>query len=196
MKPFSAACQNNRDPILAVIEPLFSNFKHILEIGSGTGQHAVYFAEKMPHLIWHTSDQLANHEAILQWVDDAGLANVKSPLVLDVTQTPWPKLSVDAVFSANTTHIMSWESVELFFAGAGTLLSPGGLLLLYGPFNYGGRYTSNSNSAFDLWLKERDPLSGIRNFESLCELAETHGMQFRQDNEMPANNRILSWLKT
>ncbi len=195
MKPFSAACQNNREPILAVIEPLFSNCKHILEIGSGTGQHAVYFAEKMPHLSWHTSDLLANHEGILQWLDDARLSNVKSPLELDVTQTSWPERPVDAVFSANTAHIMSWKSVEMFFVGTGALLSSGGLFVLYGPFNYGGRYTSDSNNAFDQWLKERNSLSGIRDFELLCELAEKHGMQLNQDYEMPANNRILSWLK-
>ncbi|MEE9395561.1 MAG: DUF938 domain-containing protein [Methylococcales bacterium] len=195
-KPFSASCQNNREPILAVIEPLFSNCKHILEIGSGTGQHAVYFAEKMPHLIWHSSDQLENHEGIVQWLDDAGLANVKSPLELDVTQALWPELLVDAVFSANTAHIMSWKSVEMFFARTGALLPPGGLFVLYGPFNYGGRFTSNSNSDFDRWLKERNPRSGIRDFESLYELAEKHDMRLKQDYEMPANNHILIWLKT
>lgn len=194
-KPYAEACDRNKAPILAVIELLFEDCTSVLEIGSGTGQHAVFFAEKLPHLIWHTSDVKENHTDIKAWVQDAGLTNLRSPLMLDVTQVEWPQVSIDAIFSANTAHIMHWESVEKFFAGAGKLLPEGGKFILYGPFNYQNQYTSDSNANFDLWLKARDPQSGIRNFEDLDNLAKSAGMEFRQDYEMPANNRILYWQK-
>lgn len=195
MKPFSQACINNREPILQVIQPLFCNCRQVLEIGSGTGQHAVYFANKMPWLTWYTSDLYQHHAGIQQWLIEAGLPNIRGPLELDVLQTEWPKLNIDAVFSANTVHIMAWPAVERMFEGIGHLLTTKGLFVLYGPFNYNNEYTSESNDGFDCWLKERDPYSGIRDFEALNELAEKAGMLFQQDDEMPANNRILHWLK-
>ncbi len=195
MKPYAESCDQNRDPILRVIAPLFSGCRDILEIGSGTGQHAVYFAAKLPYLVWHTSDRLANHPGIKLWLDEAGLANTRLPLVLDVASSPWPAISVDGVFSANTAHIMHWPEVEALFAGVGELLPPGGLFALYGPFNYGGRYTSDSNARFDGWLKAQDPYSGIRHFEELQVLAATAGMALHDDFEMPSNNRILCWIK-
>ena len=195
MKPYSESCDQNRDPILAVIEPLFRERRNILEIGSGTGQHAVYFAAKMPKLVWYTSDRPDNHAGIRAWLDEAGLPNTRGPLELDVRQSPWPALDVDAVFSANTTHIMHWEEVVKLFTGVGRLLRAGGLLCLYGPFNYGGRYTSESNQEFDYWLHERDPLSGIRDVDDLNVLAGAAGMQLQDDYAMPANNRILCWRK-
>lgn len=194
-KPYAEACDRNKAPILAVIELLFEDCSSVLEIGSGTGQHAVFFAEKLPHLIWHTSDVKENHTDIKAWVQDAGLTNLRSPLMLDVMQPEWPDVKVDGVFSANTAHIMHWDAVEKFFAGAGKLLPEGGKFVLYGPFNYQNQYTSDSNANFDLWLKARDPQSGIRNFEDLDNLAKSAGMEFRQDYEMPANNRILYWQK-
>lgn len=195
-KPTAEACDRNKAPILAVIELLFEDCTSVLEIGSGTGQHAVYFAEKLPHLVWHTSDVKENHADIRAWLQDAKLSNLQGPLSLDVMQPEWPQVKVDAVFSANTAHIMHWEAVEKFFAGAGKLLPEGGKFVLYGPFNYNNQYTSDSNANFDLWLKARDPHSGIRNFEDLDNLAKSAGMEFRQDYEMPANNRILYWQKT
>lgn len=195
-KPYSPACDNNRDPILAVIRPLLEECRAVLEVGSGTGQHAVYFAERLPHLIWYTSDVSANHAGIKQWLKEADLSNTRPPAVLDVTQDRWPMLNVDAVFSANTAHIMNWRAVEKFFTGVGATLPPGGCFLLYGPFNFGGRYTSDSNARFDVWLKENDPESGIRNFEDLDLLAGQAGMRMKQDYAMPANNRILYWEKT
>ncbi len=192
-KPFSEACAENQTPILAVIEPLFRGCANVLEIGSGTGQHAVHFAAQLPHLVWHTSDVAAHHAGIQMWLDEAGLANVRPPLRLDVVRDPWPELAVDAVFSANAVHIMGWAAVEALFAGVGKLLPEGGLLVLYGPFNYGGQYTSASNARFDQWLKQRDPQSGIRDFDDLNRLAEQAGMGFQQDVEMPVNNRILVW---
>jgi SAM-dependent methyltransferase len=194
-KPYSEACDRNRDPILAVIEPLLVECKAVLEIGSGTGQHAVYFAEKMPHLLWHTSDRDEYHQGIGQWLEEARLANLRPPLSLDVTRWPWPALAVDAVFSANTAHIMHWSEVEALFSGVGELLPENGFFLLYGPFNYEGRYTSDSNERFDARLKSRDPLSGIRDFEALVRLASRAGLLLRQDFAMPANNRILFWEK-
>lgn len=194
-KPYAEACDRNKAPILAVIELLFEDCKSVLEVGCGTGQHAVFFAEKLPHLIWHTSDVKENHADIKAWVQDAKLSNLRSPLALDVMQPEWPQVSIDAIFSANTAHIMHWQAVEKFIAGAGKLLPEGGKFILYGPFNYQNQYTSDSNANFDLWLKARDPQSGIRNFEDLDNLAKSAGMEFRQDYEMPANNRILYWQK-
>jgi len=194
-KPYCSACDKNRGPILSVIKPLLCCCSTVLEIGSGTGQHAVYFAEKLPHLIWYTSDLAENHDAIRIWLDEAGLPNTRSPAVLNVTQSVWPDIEVDAAFSANTVHIMSWHAVKACFAGVGRRLQKNGLFLLYGPFNYKQRYTSESNERFDVWLKERDPQSGIRNFEDVNELAEKAGMLLERDYEMPANNRILCWKK-
>lgn len=195
MKPYSESCEQNREPILHIITPLFAPLKHILEIGSGTGQHAVYFAAKMPHLIWQPSDLEASQRGIQMWVDEANLANVRTPIYLDVRQPQWPELHVDAVFSANTTHIMHWPEVQALFAGVGQLLPPEGLFVLYGPFNYNRQYTSESNASFDNWLKARDPLRGIRDAADLNQLAEKTGMTLYEDYAMPANNRILCWKK-
>lgn len=192
-KPYSEACEQNKDPILAVIKPLFEKRRAVLEIGSGTGQHAVYFAKNLPHLRWHTSDVKDNHPAIQQWLDEAQLPNTRPPLALDLESDTWPTLVVDAVFSANTTHIMRWAAVEAFFAGVGKLLAPQGLFVVYGPFNYNGQYTSASNARFDQWLKQRDPLSGIRDVADLNRLAEQAGLRLVHDYEMPVNNRILLW---
>ena len=195
MKPYSESCDQNRDPILAVIEPLFRERRNILEIGSGTGQHAVYFAARMPHLLWHTSDRPEYHAGIRAWLDEAGLPNTRGPIELDVRRSRWPRMHVDAVFSANTTHIMHWSEVVAMFEGVGKMLGRDGLFCLYGPFNYGGAYTSESNERFDSWLHERDPMSGIRDFDDLDVLASEAGMRLQQDVAMPANNRLLCWGK-
>jgi cyclopropane fatty-acyl-phospholipid synthase-like methyltransferase len=194
-KPYAESCDENRGAILAVIGPLFADRRAVLEIGSGTGQHAVHFAVQLPHLTWHTSDLPANHAGIRAWLDEAALANTRPPLALDVTAAEWPAPAVDAVFSANTTHIMHWPMVEALFAGVGRLLPAGGRFVLYGPFNIGGRYTSPSNARFDGFLKARDPASGIRDREALERLAQAAGMALRDDVAMPANNRILVWEK-
>ncbi len=192
-KPFSESCVQNRDPILAVLNTYFSDRSHVLEIGSGTGQHAVYFGAELPHLRWQTADVAQHHAGIQQWLDEAALPNVLPPLVLDVNQTGWRSGRYDAVFSANTLHIMGWPEVEQFFAGVGAVLEPGGVLAVYGPFNYGGRYTSESNARFDVWLKTRDPGSGVRDFEAVDALAHAQGLVLQQDIAMPANNRTLVW---
>ncbi len=195
MKPYSESCVQNRDPIFSIIEPLFRDRKDVLEIGSGTGQHAVYFAARMPHLTWHTSDLAENHAGIRAWLDEAALPNTTGPVSLDVRDRAWSAPGADAVFSANTTHIMHWDSVVALFEGVGKLLVHEGLFCLYGPFNYGGEYTSESNAQFDEWLHERDPLSGIRDFDDLDRLAIQAGMRLEHDYAMPANNRILCWRK-
>jgi len=195
MKPYSESCEQNRDAILSIIKPLFATRKHVLEIGSGTGQHAVYFAQKMPQLVWHTSDKEENHQGILAWIKEAGLKNVLAPLSLDVSRNEWPTLEIDAVFSANTAHIMSWPEVVALMEGVGTQLSSNGLFVLYGPFNYGGKFSSASNARFDQWLKDRDPQSGVRDFEALDRLAKRAGMTLENDFEMPVNNRTLCWRK-
>jgi len=195
VKPYSPSCDQNREPILAVIVPLFADRQQVLEIGSGTGQHAVYFAGKLPHLHWHTSDQPVYHAGIRAWLDEAGLPNVYPPLTLDVRQAAWPELPVDAVFSANTLHIMGWDAVEACFAGVGKLLPAGGLFAVYGPFNYNGQYSSASNARFDQWLKQQDPASGIRDVADLGVLANKAGLVLQADYAMPVNNRILCWRK-
>lgn len=195
MKPYAKSCDENRDAILEIIQPLFKDRTNVLEIGSGTGQHAVYFASKMPQLTWHTSDKKENHEGILAWIKEANLNNVRAPVSLDVNRNEWPAYEVDAVFSANTAHIMSISEVEALMAGVGKQLSSNGIFALYGPFNYAGKFTSESNAHFDQWLKKRDPLSGVRDFEMLDKTALKAGMSLENDFEMPANNRILCWRK-
>jgi len=194
-KPYSDSCDQNRDSIFEVIQPLLKNKKSVLEIGSGTGQHAVYFSQKMPHLIWQTSDQQPYHQGINLWLDGAGLDNTPPPIPLNVSTDSWPDQNFDAIFSANAVHIMAWENVIDFFENAPKLLNSGGLFILYGPFNYNQQYTSESNARFDIWLKQRDPNSAIRDFEALDQLANDAGMVLQSDHALPANNRILVWVK-
>ncbi|OZA48020.1 MAG: methylase [Hydrogenophilales bacterium 17-61-76] len=170
-KPYSESCEQNREPILAVLREAFADRRRLLEIGSGTGQHAVYFAPELPQLVWQTADVRAYHPGIHAWLDEAALPNVLPPLELDVNQTHWHSGRYDAVFSANTLHIMGWPEVVRFFAGVGNVLEPGGVLVVYGPFNYNGQFTSDSNARFDAWLKARDPASGVRDFEAVDALA-------------------------
>ncbi len=195
MKPYAESCEQNRDPILAVLLELFTDRRRVLEIASGTGQHAVYFGAALPHLTWQTSELPENHAGIRAWLDEAGLPNVLPPLALDVTADAWSPGPVDAIFNANTVHIVAWPAVERMFAGIGEVLATDGCLCLYGPFNYGGTYTSESNARFDAWLKARDPHSGVRDFEAIDRLAAEQGMILVQDIAMPANNRTLVWRK-
>ncbi len=194
-KRFSPACERNRDPILAILRPVFSDRRRVLEIGSGTGQHAVYFGAALPHLLWQTSDLPENHPSIHAWLEAAHLPNVLPPLSLDVAASAWPGQRFDAVFTANTCHIMSWPEVEAMFAGIGTILEQGGLLCIYGPFNYQGAFTSASNAQFDASLRAQAPHMGIRDAENVDALAAKHGLVLQADHEMPANNRLRVWRK-
>lgn len=194
-KQFSQACENNRQPILEVLARQFSQTERVLEIGSGTGQHGVFFSAHLPHLIWQTSDLAASHPSINAWMDDEPRPNLRRPLLLDVDSEPWPDSGFDGLFSANTCHIMAWESVVNFFAGVGRHLAVGGTCCIYGPFNYRGSYTSASNARFDQWLKSQFPHQGIRDFEAVDKLALQAGLILVEDNAMPANNRLLVWRK-
>lgn len=195
MKPFAESSEQNKHAILTVLKQEFAQVQAVLEIGSGTGQHAVFFAQQFSHLIWHASDVGDNLPGITQWFNEYTGHNLFGPYQLDVTQSDWPTLQVDAVFSANTVHIMHWHAVEAMFAGIGRTLPVGGRFCLYGPFNYHGAYTSESNARFDEWLKARDPLSGVRDVDELNALASATGLQPRGDHAMPANNRTLVWVK-
>ena len=193
-KPYATSCDKNREPILAVLEEYFHDRRAVLEIGSGTGQHAVFFATRLPHLIWQTSDRPENLPGIGAWLDEAALPNTPPPLELDVEQA-WPAQRYDAVFSANTLHIMPWAAVERLFAGLACVLDEQARVTVYGPFNYGGKFTSESNANFDLWLKEKAAHQGIRDFEKVNELAEKAGLKLLEDRAMPSNNRCLIWLR-
>lgn len=196
MKPYAESCDINKDPILDVLKEVFADRKHVLELASGTGQHAVHFGRALPHLAWQTSELQQNHAGIQAWLDEARLPNVLAPLHIDANDTYWPVEHCDAIFNANTVHILSWPEVENLFAGIGRVLDSGGILCLYGPFNYNGKFTSESNARFDVWLKSRNPLSGVRDFEALNALAEAQGLTLRRDIEMPINNRTLVWQRT
>ena len=193
-RPYSESCAQNREPILAVLRRFLGESRQLLEIGSGTGQHAVYFAPEFPGLQWQTSDRGPNHAGIDAWLEAHPAANLLPPLVLDVSLDSWPDGDYDAVFSANTAHIMHQAEVAAMFAGVGRLLSSGGLFLLYGPFNIGGRYTAPSNEQFDQWLRSQDPGMGVRDLDWLSELAAGAGMRLHEVVDMPADNKTLVWL--
>ncbi|MDP2821505.1 MAG: DUF938 domain-containing protein [Sulfuritalea sp.] len=191
-KPDAASCERNREPILAVLRDHFANRRKVLEIGGGTGQHAIFFAAALPHLTWRTSDRLESLTGIRAWLEEAALPNTPAPLELNVMGA-WPALRFDAVFSANTLHIMSWAEVERMFARLPDVMTGDARLAVYGPFNYGGRFTSESNAAFDAWLKQSGPHQGLRDFEAVDALAGKAGLQLIEDRAMPSNNRCLVW---
>lgn len=195
-KPFSQACDNNKGPILAVLERCFPEPGNILEIGSGTGQHAVFFAARLPHLRWQPSDLPDNHPGILAWMADYPAANLLPPLALDVADCDWDFEPVDGVFTANTAHIMSWEEVLAMLDGIAKVLRPGGKLVIYGPFNNHGQFTSESNARFNDWLQAQAPHRAIRDFEAVCEAAAARGLQWLDDIAMPANNRSLVFVRS
>ena len=194
-KPCAPACERNREPILDVLRDHFGDRRAVLEIGSGTGQHASFFAARLPHLLWQTSDRAENLPGIQAWLDEAGLANTPPPLDLDVMGA-WPARCYDALFSANTLHILPWAAVERLFAGLPDVLASDARVAIYGPFNYGGRFTSASNAAFDLRLKEDAPHRGIRDFEEVNRLAGLAGLELVEDRAMPSNNRCLVWRRS
>ena len=194
-KPCAPACERNREPILDVLRDHFGDRRAVLEIGSGTGQHAIFFAARLPHLLWQTSDRAENLPGIQAWLDEAGLPNTPPPLDLDVMGA-WPARCYDALFSANTLHILPWAAVERLFAGLPDVLASDARVAIYGPFNYGGRFTSASNAAFDLRLKEDAPHRGIRDFEEVNRLAGLAGLELVEDRAMPSNNRCLVWRRS
>jgi len=191
-KPFSAACERNRDAILAVLQQVVTHKdERLLEIGAGTGQHAVYFAAQFPWLDWHPTDVTANLAGISMWISEAKLRNVIKPVRLDVKTDDFPKLRFDLVYTANTFHIMSWKDCKSCMKLMGNRLREGARAVIYGPFKYNGEFTSESNATFDLALKESDPSSGIRAFEDVNRAMEKNGFELVEDHEMPAHNRAL-----
>jgi hypothetical protein len=195
MLPFSEACERNKAPILEVLRVAFADRTQVLEIGSGTGQHAVHFAAHLPHLTWHPTEQLAYLPDLSARVKLEGPHNLRAPTVLDVNQTIWPLRAADAMFTANTLHIMAWAEVVALYRGLDGVLSRSGVLCVYGPFRYHGRYTSDSNRDFDRMLQERDPLSGVRDIQDLTALAAQYGLRLRADHDLPAHNRLLEFVK-
>jgi len=193
MLPHSAACERNKGPILEVLRTAFADCKHVLEIGSGTGQHAVHFATGMPWLAWQPSEMAEEMPGLRKRIFNEGPSNLRAPVELDVTRPPWDVRRVDGVFTANTLHIMHWPQVQALFAGLPAVIKPATVLAIYGPFRYGGQYTSESNESFDSFLRARDPESGIRDFEAVDELARAAGFEFVADHRMPVNNQTLVW---
>jgi cyclopropane fatty-acyl-phospholipid synthase-like methyltransferase len=195
MKPFSEACERNREPILAVLRQWMLDPGVVLEIGAGTGQHAVHFAAHLPRLTWIPSDRPENLEGIELWVNEAALPNLHTPVRLDVMDPHWPVITANYVFTANTAHIMSWVEVEAMFEGVSRVLTPKGLFCLYGPVNRDGEFTSESNRQFDAMLRARDPMMGIRDDQALIRLGRRGGLTYIADNSLPAKNRLLIWTK-
>ncbi|MEM0953821.1 MAG: DUF938 domain-containing protein [Pseudomonadota bacterium] len=190
---FSQACENNKRPILAVLERVLEGVDGVLELGSGTGQHARFFAESMPALIWQPSDLAHNHQGINAWREDYSGKNLPAPLNIDVTDQDWGLPLPGAIFTANSLHIMPWSSVEALFVYLAAHAVTNSMLLVYGPFNYDGQYSSDSNARFDEWLAMEHPGGGIRDFEAVDALAAAAGYRLAEDNPMPANNRLLVW---
>lgn len=195
-KPFSQACENNKAPILEKLSAIFKQPGTILEIGTGTGQHAVHFASQLPHLTWQPSDHPQNVQVCRGWIDDSNLTNINAPLALDVMSDDWAGLpDINGVFSANTAHIMAWQEVEAMFRGVSELLPPAGLFCLYGPFSYQGTHTSTSNERFNYSLRSQASHMGIRDIEDLKKLGRETGLALEEDFNLPANNRFLVWRK-
>ena len=191
-KPFSQACENNKQPILAQLERFLTEPGSMLEIGSGTGQHAVHFAAAFPHILWQPSDLAVRLPGIDAWRLETDLANLSPPITFDVNQAQ-PVKKWDHLYSANTLHIMSWPEVELFFNRVPQLINPRGFVFIYGPFKYQGHFTSDSNAQFDQHLKQNVPHQGIRDFEAVNDLAHAAGLSLLEDKSMPANNQMLVW---
>jgi cyclopropane fatty-acyl-phospholipid synthase-like methyltransferase len=192
----SDAAERNKEPILQLLAPVLSQTRRLLEIGSGTGTHALYFSAQLPQLTWQPTDTGGYVPALRERLKREGGANLLPVVELDVRNHPWAVEEVDAIYSANTLHIMSWRSVHDFFKGVGRTLSKPGLLCVYGAFRYGDRYTSESNEKFDAFLQDRDPESGLRDAHEVDRLAREQGLELLADHSMPANNQLRIWNRT
>jgi SAM-dependent methyltransferase len=197
--PLSEACERNKGPILQVLRASLAGSCRVLEIGSGTGQHALHFSAHLPELTWQPTDTAEYLPMLRRRLQLGRPGNLLEALELDVRARQWPAGPFDAVFTANTLHIMDWDAVQHLFRGIGRALAAArdsgrpGVLCVYGPFRYGGRYTSPSNVAFDRFLQDRDPLSGIRDFDAVDALARSQGLHLQADHALPANNQLLVW---
>lgn len=194
-RPFAEYAARNAAPILEILKREFRDASSVIEIGSGTGQHAVVFAATLDHLRWQTSDLDENHAGIRAWIESAQLPNVEPPLSVDVLDASLEDESFDAAFSSNTAHIMGVDAVERMFALVGSALRVGGVFCLYGPFRTGGEFNTPSNAAFDQSLRQRDPVMGIREIEMLDEFAAAAGMRRARFYAVPSNNNVAVYEK-
>jgi cyclopropane fatty-acyl-phospholipid synthase-like methyltransferase len=196
-KPHAPATERNREPLRAALLPRLTDRRRLLEIGSGTGQHAVFFAPAMPHLLWQTSERPTELPGLRLWLDEAACPNTPAPLDIDVMVVDWPERAggpvFDAMFSANTLHIMPWEAVQAWFSALPRVLKPRARLCIYGPFFESGRPTAESNLRFDASLREKAPHQGLRALEAVDALAAAAGLQLRERVDMPANNLLVVW---
>lgn len=196
MKQYSAACERNREPILEVLRTVLKDSRTVLEIGSGSGEHAVWFSQDLPHLDWQPSDQPGMLGSVSAWRDEEGGENLLPPVEIDLLdESTWPQQTFDALVCINTIHIVSWPGVEALFRLAEKVLPESGRMFVYGPYRYVDRPLEPSNEQFDRWLKQRDPESGVRDFEAVNQLARQAGLKLMEDIAMPANNRSIWWRK-
>ena len=195
MKQHAPSFEGNKDYILPMLREALPARGLVLEVGSGTGQHAAFFAAHFPQLVWQPTDLAANLPSIAAWRAEAALPNLRAPLELDLFHGRWPVSAAQAVVCINTVHIVAWKGVENLFAGAGRVLEPGGVMYVYGAYRYATRPLEPSNEKFDQWLKDRDPVSGVRDFEAVNALAERHGLVLHEDRAMHGNNRSIWWVK-
>lgn len=193
--PFSPSCERNRTPILDVLGRVFPVDGKVLEIGSCTGQHIVFFAPRFPGLTWQPSDRSEHLPGLAARISSEGSQNIRAALELDV-MNGWPEEAFNAIYSANTSHIMSWEAVCAMFGGVGKILLNEGVFCLYGPFNEGGGFTSQSNREFDRDLRLRNPVMGLRDLADLESLALGHQLRLEEKVQLPANNQVLVFRKT
>jgi SAM-dependent methyltransferase len=186
---FTASAERNKEPILALLKRILPHTGLVLEIGSGTGQHVAHFAKALPELTWQPSDpDAAFRESIRSWMEFENLGNVRAPVALDVCSFPWPVAHADAVLCINMIHVAPWAATEALLTGAKGVLIRGGVLFLYGPYRRFGRHTAPSNEAFDVQLRASDPGWGLRDLESVVELAGASGFELAEVIDMPANN--------
>jgi cyclopropane fatty-acyl-phospholipid synthase-like methyltransferase len=191
-KPFSPACERNQQPILEVLKQVIDEQdRRLLEIGSGTGQHAVFMAPHFPQVQWYPTDVQVNLKGINRWLEEARVPNIQKPQRVEIGKDELPKLKFDVIFTANTFHIMHWKEVKSLIKQFGGRLREGARVVIYGPFKYGGNFTTQSNEEFDLSLKAKDPMSGIRSFEDVNNNMIKNGFELVMDVAMPANNQML-----
>lgn len=195
-KPVACAAARNADAILEALSVEMADCRDVLEIGSGTGQHAVHVAARLRSLRWQTSDLPENHAAIRAWIAESGLDNVLEPLDLDVRSASVDAASRDGVFSANTAHIMAIDAVAAMFDVAARALRRAGIFVLYGPMMIDGKPTTASNEAFDRSLRGADPSMGLRDLAWLDDLAAERFLQRISLYSMPANNFLVTWRRS
>ena len=191
MQRFSEAAEKNKTHILLVLQEWLPPHARVLEIGTGSGQHALHMAAEMKSITWQPTECSEGLPDLARNLSDYGFPNILKPLILDLSSERWPNVDTNCVYSANVMHIVKENLGENLIRGVGKKLAEGGLLILYGPYKYGGDFTTQSNAEFDAWLKERDPNSGIRDFEWVADLANQHGLSLQADLSMPANNQML-----